>query len=263
MIVDYENIEFVQEGPVAILTLSRPEALNALNSQTLVELGQAVSMIGAGVVAGVRAVVLTGKGKAFVAGADIAEMVDLGRTEAEAFARRGQAVFAALEALPVPVIAAVNGFALGGGCELALACDFIYAGEKARFGQPEVNLGVIPGFGGTQRLTRLVGSAMAAELIMTGRMIRADEALRIGLVNRVVPQDELLDTAKATALEIAGKGPLAVAAAKRLILDGADLGLERANSMEATAFGAIFATEDQAEGMQAFLEKRAAEFKGA
>jgi enoyl-CoA hydratase len=263
MIVEYENIKFVQDGPVVTLTLCRPEALNALNSQTLIELGQALSSIGAEVTEGVRAVILTGEGKAFVAGADISELVGLSRTQAEYFSRRGQAVFAALEALPVPVIAAVNGFALGGGCELALACDFIYAGERAKFGQPEVNLGVIPGFGGTQRLTRLVGRAAASELIYSGRIIGAQEALRLGLVARVVPQDELLDAAMATALEIASKAPLAIAAAKILLMDGADMALERANSMEATAFGAVFATEDQTEGMQAFLEKRKPNFKGA
>ncbi len=262
MIVDYENIKFVQEGPVVTLTLSRPAALNALNSDTLIELGQAISSIGAEVHEGVRAVILTGEGKAFVAGADIAEMVGLTRTQAEYFSRRGQAVFAALEALPVPVIAAVNGFALGGGCELALACDFIYAGERAKFGQPEVNLGVIPGFGGTQRLTRLVGRAAASELIYSGRIIDAHEALRIGLVARVLPQDELLSAAMDTALEIAKKGPLAIAAAKILLMDGADIGLERACSMEATAFGATFATDDQTEGMLAFLQKRKPVFKG-
>ena len=263
MIVDYQNLEFVQDGPVVTLTINRPSALNALDSQTLLELGQALSAIGAGVVEGVRAVILTGAGKAFVAGADISELVDLDRTQAEAFSRRGQAVFAAIEAIGVPVIAAVNGFALGGGCELAIACDFIYAGERAKFGQPEVNLGVVPGFGGTQRLTRLVGRAAAAELIYTGRIISAQEALRIGLVARVVPQDELMDAAMATAQEIATKGPLAIAAAKMLILDGADIGLERACSLEATAFGSVFATDDQTEGMRAFLDKRKPNFQGS
>jgi enoyl-CoA hydratase len=172
-------------------------------------------------------------------------------------------VFTAIENLRFPVIAAVNGFALGGGCELALACDFIYASSKAKFGQPEVNLGIIPGFGGTQRLPRRVGSALARELIYTGNMIGAEEALRIGLANAVFEPDELLTAAAKTAATIASKGPLAVAAAKRLIRDGVDVPLPEANRLEQAAFGEAFGTADQSEGMSAFLEKRAPAFKGA
>ncbi len=260
MMPNFENLKISAEGPVATITFARPQALNALNSATIAELGLAVALTARD--KNIRALILTGEGKAFVAGADIAEMATIGPAQAQHLSRQGQAVFASLEALPIPVIAAVNGFALGGGCELAMACDFIYASAKAKFGQPEVNLGVIPGFGGTQRLTRLVGRAMASELIYTGRIIKADEALRIGLVTRVVEPEGLLEAAQATAKEIATKGPLAIANAKRLIMEGADMALERANSMEATSFGACFATEDQKEGMDAFLNKRTADFKG-
>lgn len=257
---DYENILLSIEGPVATVTLNRPKALNALNAATLLELGQAISDIDEA--DGVRAIILTGAGKAFVAGADISEMVDMRPQEAEAFARLGQDLLHNLEALPIPIIAAINGFALGGGCELAMACDILIAGEKARFGQPEVNLGVIPGFGGTQRLTRLVGRAVASELIYTGRIIKADEALRIGLVSQVFPQDELLTRAREMATTIAGKGPIALAQAKAAIMAGADVPLERACEREAIGFAACFATDDRKEGMSAFLQKRPADFKG-
>jgi enoyl-CoA hydratase len=256
---NFQNITLAFEGTVAVLTLNRPKALNALNSDTIEEMGQAIAQVKA---SDARALILTGAGKAFVAGADISQMSNLTPTQAEHFARRGQEVFASLEALAIPVIAAVNGFALGGGCELALACDIIYASEKARFGQPEVNLGVIPGFGGTQRLTRLVGRGVAAELILSGRMIKADEAVRVGLAVRAFPPEELMGEAMKLAQEIASKGPLAVASAKRLLHQGADIALDRANSMEASAFAACFATEDQREGMTAFLKKRPANFKG-
>lgn len=257
---DFQNITFEVDGAVATITLNRPKALNALNSVTLAELGRAIEAVAAS--DAIRAVLLTGAGKAFVAGADISEMADLSAAAAEGFARQGQRLFHAIEALGVPVIAAINGFALGGGCELAMACDILIAGQKARFGQPEVNLGVIPGFGGTQRLPRLVGRAVAAELLYTGRMVDADEALRIGLVSRVFPQDELLAEARKMADEIAAKGPLAIASLKRTLMAGADLPLERACDREAVAFGACFATEDQSEGMAAFLAKRPADFKG-
>ena len=250
----------VKEGGVVLVTVSRPKALNALNAATIEELQQIFDDIRDN--HGVRAVVLTGDGKAFVAGADISEMADMDPTLAEAFSRRGQALFASIEALRVPVIAAINGYALGGGCELAMACDVLYASEKARFGQPEVNLGVIPGFGGTQRLTRLVGRAKASELIFTGRLINAQEALRIGLVCQIFSPEALLEGALKTADEIASKGPLAITAAKRVILAGADVPLERACDREAAAFGYCFSTSDQTEGMAAFLEKRPANFKG-
>jgi enoyl-CoA hydratase len=257
----FDNLLLDLQGGVALLTLNRPKALNALNSALLSDLAAAAAHLKAQ--GGVRAIILTGAGeKAFVAGADIAQMKDLNPAQAESFAREGQAALAALLSLGAPVIAAVNGFALGGGCELAMACDIIYASDRAKFGQPEVNLGVIPGFGGTQRLTRRVGPGRAIELVTTGRIIDAQEALRIGLADRVFAPEALLDEARKTAQEIASKAPLAVAAARRLVHEGADLALERACSMEAVAFGACFATADQKEGMGAFLEKRAAQFQG-
>jgi enoyl-CoA hydratase len=249
-----------QDG-VAVFTLNRPDKLNALNEEVLRELEHAISDAAPG---GVRCAVLTGAGdKAFAAGADIAAMKDLGPTGALRFAAIGHRVARAIEDAPFPFIAAVNGFALGGGCELALACDFIYASDKARFGQPEVNLGVIPGFGGTQRLARLVGPARARELCMTGDMVSADEALRIGLANKVFPHAELLAQAREAAKKIASKAPLAVAAARRVILRGQDVPLATANELEAAAFASLFGTADQKEGMSAFVEKRAANFTGS
>jgi enoyl-CoA hydratase len=246
---------------VATLTLNRPDKLNALNEELMRELARHVAELDAD--AGVRCVILTGAGeKAFAAGADIAAMGQMTTTQAKAFADLGHRLGAALEAAHFPVIAAVNGFALGGGCELALACDFAYASDKAKLGQPEVNLGVIPGFGGTQRLARRVGEARARELCMTGEMIGAEEALRIGLVNAVVPHAELLPRVREVAKKIASKGPVAIAAAKRVIARGADVPLSTANELEATAFAALFGTSDQREGMKAFLEKRAAKFEG-
>jgi enoyl-CoA hydratase len=208
-------------------------------------------------------VILTGEGKAFVAGADIGAMSELTPARAKAFADQGHAIGALIESAPFPVIAAVNGFALGGGCELALACDFIYASEKAKFGQPEVKLGVIPGFGGTQRLARRVGVGRARELVYTGDMIDAAEALRIGLVNAVVPADQLLPKTLEVAKKIAAQGPLAIAAAKRVTLNGVDADLRAANELEATAFASLFLSDDQREGMRAFLDKRPASFKGS
>jgi enoyl-CoA hydratase len=206
---------------------------------------------------------VTGAGeKAFVAGADIASMRNMSADEAKIFGQKGHAAMDALGSLPFPVIAAVNGFALGGGCELALACDFIYASERAKFGQPEVNLGVIPGFGGTQRLARRVSVGVARELIYTGNIIDAQEALRIGLVNKVLPADQLLAEAKKTAQLIAQKGPLAIRYAKRVIGEGLDNTLGDGNEIEVDTFAACFRTQDQKEGMSAFLEKRAANFKG-
>jgi enoyl-CoA hydratase len=227
----------------------------------MTELGRTVEAIAGD--AAVRCVVLTGAGdKSFAAGADIAAMSEMTPTEARRFAELGHRVGAAMEALAVPVIAAVNGFALGGGCELALACDFIHASDRARFSQPEVNLGVLPGFGGTQRLARRVGDGRARELCMTGDMVSAEEALRIGLVNAVVPHAELLGRVRDVAKKIATKGPLAVAAVKRVILRGADVPLPTANELEATAFASLFGSHDQREGMTAFLEKRPAKFEG-
>lgn len=254
-------VEVTHDGHVSTVTINRPEKLNALSQEVLSDLKAAIETL-----AGkddVWAAVITGTGKAFVAGADIAAMKSMSAQQGREFGALGHGVFAAIENLRFPVIAAVNGFALGGGCELALSCDFIYASSKAKFGQPEVNLGIIPGFGGTQRLPRRVGSALARELIYTGKMIDAAEALRIGLANAVFEPDELLAAATQTAAEVASKGPLAVAAAKRLIRDGIDLPLPEANRLEQAAFGEAFHTEDQREGMEAFLEKRSPAFKGA
>ena len=249
-----------RRGAVALLTLDRPHALNALDAATLEALDARVAEVARD--PGVRALVLTGEGRAFVAGADIAAMRPFGAAEAGAFSRLGHRAFAALEALAVPTIAAVNGYALGGGCELALACDWIYASAKARFGQPEVNLGILPGFGGTSRLVRRVGVAWAKEIVLTGEMIDADLALRIGLANRLFAPEELLEKAIAAAEAVAAKGPLAVAAAKRVIQHGQDADARVANVLEQETFAAAFATEDRAEGMTAFLDKRAPVFKG-
>ena len=254
-------VTVADDGAVRTLTVQRPEKLNALNAATLQALAQAFSAAAAE--PSVRVVVLTGAGpKAFVAGADIASMQGLSVEEARAFAQQGHALGAALESLPIPVIAAVNGFALGGGCELALACDFVHASEKARFGQPEVKLGVIPGFGGTQRLARRVGIARARELVYSGAMIGAEEALRIGLVNAVHPHAELMAKARALATSIAAMGPFAVAEAKRVLREGEERPLEEANAIEVEGFARCFTTADQKEGMAAFLEKRAAAFTG-
>jgi len=256
----FENIRLDWEEHLAVLTMNRPSALNALNSQTLTELEEAIDQVAEA--EEVRVLVITGEGKAFIAGADIGEMIDLDEEGALAFAKAGQRVLSKLEALPKVVIAAVNGFALGGGCELSMACDLIYASERAKFGQPEVNLGVIPGFGGTQRLTRLLGPMLARDLILTGRMIDADEAFAYGLVAAVLPTTELIDHVRKLAKTIAQKGPIAVAYAKRVILEGPDLTFEEAQTAEAVAFARCFRSDDQSEGMNAFLNKRRAKFTG-
>ncbi len=255
-----KRIRSERRGSVELLTLDRPKALNALDRATLEELLGHCGRLDAD--SAVRAVVLTGEGRAFAAGADIAEMRGLDAQQAEAFSRLGHRVMDALEALAVPTIAAVNGYALGGGCELACACDWIYASEKARFGQPEVKLGLIPGFGGTGRLVRRVGSAWAKELVLAGEPIDAETALRIGLVNRLFAPDALLDAALEVAEQIAGNGPLAVATAKRVILQGQDAGARTAHALEQAAFGVISAGAERAEGMDAFLEKREPSFPG-
>ncbi|MBI5533449.1 MAG: enoyl-CoA hydratase/isomerase family protein [Deltaproteobacteria bacterium] len=256
-------IRVVREGPVAVITIDRQDKLNALNRQVLNNLASTFDAL-AHDDAPVRAAVLTGAGeKAFVAGADIGEMSTLTVEQAREFASLGHRILASIEALPFPVIAAVNGFALGGGCELALACDFIFAADNAKFSQPEVNLGVIPGFGGTQRLARRVGLGRARELIYTGDMITADEAVRIGLANRVVPKAELLNVARETAAKIATKAPLAVSAGKRAMLRGYDQDLSSANALEIVEFAGLFGSTDQTEGMMAFVEKRKAQFTGA
>ncbi len=257
----YENLRLEMHGAVATVVIAREKALNALNRQTLTELRAVLAELDAD--QAVRAIVLTGAGdKAFVAGADISEMREMGPAEARAFAMVGHSVGHALERLSKPVIAAVNGFALGGGCELALACDFIYASQKAKFGQPEVNLGVMAGFGGTQRLARRIGTAYALELLVTGDMIGADEALRVGLVNKVCAPEALLAEARVCGDKIAQRGPLAVAATKRAVRRGEDLSLSAANELEQELFAHLFSSSDQKEGMRAFLEKRAAQFEG-
>jgi enoyl-CoA hydratase len=258
---DLEFVSVERTGAIATVTIQRPDKLNALNARVVAELARAFADL-AGAEDPVRCAILTGAGKAFVAGADIAEMATLSVAEAKRFADAGHALGAFIEDLAFPVIAAVNGFALGGGCELALACDLIYAAEGAKLGQPEVNLGVIPGFGGTQRLLRRVGAARARELVYTGDMITAAEALAIGLVNAVHPAGELLLRARDTALKIASRGPLAVAAAKRVMRRGEGIDLPAACELEATAFAALFGTEDQRAGMKAFLEKQKAAFTG-
>lgn len=253
-------IEVAHEGAITTLTVQRPAALNALNRATLEALREAIQVLSQRAELG--CLIVTGAGdKAFVAGADIAEMSKMTSAEGKAFAELGQTTFASLEALSVPVIAAVNGFALGGGCELALACDFIYASSHAKFGQPEVKLGVIPGFGGTQRLSRRVGLGVARELIYTGRMIGPEEALRIGLVNAVFPRAELLDKVRETAAAIVSMGPGAVRRAKQVIGSAYHLPLSAACAAEAEAFGLCFGPE-QSEGMDAFLNKRSPKFPG-
>jgi enoyl-CoA hydratase len=245
---------------VAVVTLDRPDALNALDRASLEALRARVAEIAADGAA--RAVVVTGAGRAFAAGADIAEMRRLSPLEAEAFSRLGHDALAALEALPIPTIAAVNGFALGGGCELALACDWIYASTKARFGQPEVSLGLLPGFGGTSRLLRRVGAAWAKELVLGGEPIDAETAQRIGLANRVFEPDALVDAAVAAGEKIASKGPVAVALAKRVLHEAQDADTRVAHALEQQAFGLVFASEDRGEGMDAFLDKRPPAFRG-
>ena len=253
-------VHLAHDGAISTLTIHRPAKLNALNALVLHEMRAALEDLRAR--HQTRVLIVTGAGdKAFVAGADIAEMQGMGLEEARAFARAGHVTLDGLEQLPVPVIAAVNGFALGGGCELALACDYIFAAEHAKFGQPEVKLGVIPGFGGTQLLLRRVGVARARELVFTGRTIGAAEALAIGLVNKVVPQAELMASVHATATLISEMGPLAVAEAKKVIREGEGRLLAEANAIEIEGFAALFETADQKEGMTAFAEKRKAAFK--
>jgi enoyl-CoA hydratase len=246
---------------VRLVTVNRPKALNALAPEVVRELLQAVADAAGD--SAVRVLLVTGAGdKAFVAGADIAAMKAMSALEGREFAVQGHALMRTIEMAPFPAIALVNGYALGGGCELALACDFIVASEKAVFGQPEVGLGIVPGFGGTQRLTRQVGKGMAVELCATGRQVKADEALRIGLANHVVAHDQLMAKGLELAGMIAQKAPVAVKLAKHLIQRGQDMDLANANAFEADVFGLAFGTDDRLEGMSAFLEKRKARFAG-
>ena len=242
------------QGAVEIITIDRPKALNALNPEVLADLKAAFEAIDQNTV---RCVVLTGAGdKSFVAGADIGSMSTMTKAEGEAFGKLGNDVFLMIESFPIPVIAAVNGFALGGGNELAMSCDIRICSDNAVFGQPEVGLGITPGFGGTQRLARLVGPGMAKQLIYTAKNIKADEALRIGLVNAVYPLAELYTAAEKLASQIAANAPIAVRAAKKAINEGLDLPMDEAVVVEEKAFGSCFETADQQEGMGAFLEKR-------
>ncbi len=257
----YENLLVTSEAGIGTITINRPKALNALNGATLVELERAVQQLDADASVGV--ILVTGSGeKAFVAGADISEMADFGPQHAEEHARRGQRVIGSFENCRKPTIAAINGYALGGGLELALACDIRLASENAVVGLPEVSLAVIPGFGGTQRLPRVVGEGIAKELIFTGRKVKAEEALRIGLVNRVVPLAELMPAAQQMARDILANGPYAVRLAKEVVHRGLETDLDHGLDIEQKAFGLVFATRDQKEGMRAFLEKRKASWKG-
>ncbi len=250
------------DGPMALVTINRPKALNALNPQVLTEIEECV--LEAQADKGVAGIVITGAGgKAFVAGADISTMADMTPEEGLGFAEMGLAILATIENCPKPIIAAIDGYALGGGCELALACDMIYASEGSVLGQPEVNLGIIPGFGGTQRLTRLVGRNRAKEICFTGDMYSAEKAKEIGLVQEVLPKDELLAHCAKVVKTISKKGPLAIAQAKRVINQGGDLALEAGLWMEKLAFMALFGSADQREGMTAFLQKRKPDFKGS
>ncbi len=257
----YNNIILEKEPHLALLFINRPQAMNALNFDTLQEIMQAVVQIRDD--QSIKALIVTGTGeKAFVAGADIAYMENLNAIQGREFGALGQAVFAAIENLPMPVIAAVNGFALGGGCELAMACDIRLASEKARFGQPEVSLGITPGFGGTQRLPRLIGSGPAKELIYSGMNIDAHEAYRLGLVNHVYPAESLMDEARKLAQKIISNAPLAVSFCKASINKGLQTDIDTAMTIEADVFGLCFSTSDQKEGMNAFINKRKADFSG-
>jgi enoyl-CoA hydratase len=257
----YETITLGVADRIATITVNRPDKLNALDDRVIAELGEAIDAVrGNPDVAGV---IVTGAGRAFVAGADIAKLEQHGAIAAKALAQRGQEVFRRFENSSKPVIAAVNGFALGGGCELAMACHIRVASEAAKFGQPEVKLGLVPGYGGTQRLPRLVGKGRALQLLLTGEMIDAQEAYRIGLVNRVVPAPELISATTTMLQTILANGPLAVAHCIEVVNAGYDLPLNDALTLEATAFGLLAATDDKREGTRAFLDKRAAKFTGA
>jgi enoyl-CoA hydratase len=248
-----EFVTYEQDGYVGVITINRPQALNALNSQVLEELEETFKAVD---LETTRALILTGAGeKSFVAGADIGEMSSLSKAEGEAFGKKGNDIFRFIETFPIPVIAAVNGFALGGGCEISMSCDIRICSENAIFGQPEVGLGITPGFGGTQRLARIIGVGMAKQLIYTARNIKAEQAKAIGLVNDVYPQEELLDQAKKLASIIAANAPIAVRNCKKAINDGLDADMDQAIVIEEKLFGDCFETEDQKAAMANFLEK--------
>ena len=247
-------VELEKKDQLAVLTINRPEALNALNDEVISQLDRVLDSIDP---AEVRCLIVTGAGqKAFVAGADIAQMSGLTKVEGEAFGKHGNDVFRKLETLPIPTIAAVNGFALGGGCELAMSCDIRLCAETAVFGQPEVGLGITPGFGGTQRMARLIGPGKAKELIYTARNIKAPEALSVGLVQAVYPAEELMEQAEKMAARIAGNAPIAVRACKKAINDGLQVDMDAAVAVEEKLFGSCFETQDQKNAMTAFVEKR-------
>jgi enoyl-CoA hydratase len=263
MPLKFQTLKVENTGNVWTLAINRPQALNALNTQVLNEMAEFLRSVSEMDYEHARGLVVTGEGeKAFVAGADIREMSDLNEEQAAAFAERGQAIFHELNLLNIPVVAAVNGFALGGGLELALACDFIVASENAKLGLPEVSLGLIPGFGGTVRLSRAVGIRKARELIYTGDMITAAEALEWGLVNKVVPQAELMSTSQKIIARMIERAPLAISHAKKSINQTWDMEIEEAQKVEAQHFGELFRTEDVREGTKAFVEKRKPQFKG-
>ena len=255
--MDYEILKLTVDAHIAIVTISRPAALNALNSRFFQEMDAMVAQVSA--MKEVRVMVITGEGKAFVAGADIAEMVDMTPEQGIAFSKTGQNTFRSLEKMEIPVLAAINGFALGGGLELAMGCDFRYASNKAKFGQPEVNLGMIPGYAGTQRLPRLVGMADALYLLLSGEMISADDALRIGLVQKVTEPEQLMEETLKVAKIITSKGPLAVKKTKYVARTGFEMGFEDGCNLESEFFGTQFKAEGE-EGMRAFLEKRKPDF---
>ena len=260
--MSFTNLLYENQDGIGLITMNRPKALNALNRETLEELNQLVDALAKD--SSVQVIILTGSGeKAFVAGADITQMQSMSAIEGRNFGKLGQAVFNKIENLPQPVIAAVNGFALGGGCELAMACDIRIASEKAKFGQPEVTLGITPGFAGTQRLPRLVGKGRAKQLLYTADTIDAQEAFRIGLVNEIAPAESLMAAARAMALKIQSRAPVAVQLCKAAVNEGLDTDLETGTAYEAEVFGLCFATDDQKEGMAAFAEKRKAQFIGA
>jgi enoyl-CoA hydratase len=259
--MDYAHIRLEKRPPLAIITLDRPKVLNALNAATFNELDEVSKDLAAD--QSIRVVLLTGSGdRAFAAGADIRELAALTAEDGKAFSLRGQAVLRAIETLGKPVIACIQGFALGGGCELAMACTLRIAADNAKLGQPEVKLGVLPGYGGSQRLPRLVGPGAALKLLLTGAIIDAHEALRIGLVDEVVPAADLMNRAEALAMEIAGNAPLAIAAVLRAVDEGLELPLDQALMVEATDFGELCGTADKAEGVEAFFNKRVATWKG-
>ncbi len=259
--MSFENLLVDRDGAVALLTINRPQVLNALNSATLDELRRAVLDVKHD--EAIRVLVITGAGeKSFVAGADINELAVQTPVQGKEHARQGQHVFDVIENLGKPVIAAINGYALGGGCELAMACTLRVAASTARLGQPEINLGIIPGYAGTQRLARLVGKGVALDLLLTGRQVDADEALRIGLVNRVVAREALMADVMTFAGELATKAPVALKYIIEAVNRGLDMSLDQAQFLEATLFGLVASTEDMREGTQAFLQKRKPQFKG-